>query len=156
GDGTAIDDDERPRLPRRRIMDGTRDELLASAALALNEDGGIGRRDARERREEDAHGGARPNERTEARLGPRVGGKSEVVGAPRDGRVAHDDALTGADARGRDEHAADPRAVATADVADPKAVVAELELGVHTRHLRVVDDQVVVLGRAEPRAPRDA
>src|SRR5204863_8999439 len=69
----AVDDDERPRLTRGRLVDGARDELLSRPGFPLNEHRRIGSRDARERLEDLAHRRASADERTKALLRPKWG-----------------------------------------------------------------------------------
>src|ERR1043165_3114645 len=64
-DRSTVDDDERLLPPRARVMDRLRDELLAGAGLAFDEDGELGGRDLRELREELAHAEARSIELAE-------------------------------------------------------------------------------------------
>ena len=65
GNGAAVDDDERLVRARARLVDGLRDELLAGARLARDEDGQLGRRGLAEALEDGAHPRARPDERPE-------------------------------------------------------------------------------------------
>ena len=65
GDRAAIDDDERPRRARRRVVDRPRRELLAGAGLALDQHRRVGRRRHLEHREQLAHRDALARHRAE-------------------------------------------------------------------------------------------
>ena len=62
-DRAAIDDDERLVGPRTALEDLRRDDLLAGATFALDEDVDVARRDLLEKREELPHGNAGPGEK---------------------------------------------------------------------------------------------
>ena len=47
GNRAGVHRDERPRLARRALVHGARDQLLAGAGLADDEHGGVGLRDRR-------------------------------------------------------------------------------------------------------------
>src|SRR5262249_56152608 len=66
GDRAAVHRDERLAAPRAVLVDRLGEELLAGAALPLQEDAGVGRRDARDLLEERAHRGRLAHDRTEA------------------------------------------------------------------------------------------
>src|SRR5256886_13194337 len=63
GERGAVDRDERAAAPRRARVDGAGDELLAGAALALDEHRGGAARDLLEERHHPAEGGARADDR---------------------------------------------------------------------------------------------
>src|SRR5690606_32272841 len=56
-DRTAVDDDERLVRARRQLVQRARDHVLAGPGLALDEDRGVGRRDALDQAEDLAHRG---------------------------------------------------------------------------------------------------
>ena len=68
GDRAAIDDDERLRVPRRQLVQGARDHVLAGAGLALDEHGRVGRRDLLDQAEDLAHRGRAPDHLAELLL----------------------------------------------------------------------------------------
>ena len=87
-DGAAVDDDERLLGARAPLADLVRDELLAGAALALDEDVDVARRHLLEQREELAHRHARPRELPEGRDHRHDGLPRRSHGPHADDRVA--------------------------------------------------------------------
>ena len=131
-------------------MDRARDELLARAGLARDEDRGVHGREARQRGEELAHRDARADELSEAGGRPDldVPALRRIVVDDQLGRAEADLALVG-DARAEHLQAIDERAVAAAEVADPEAILLRLELGVEARDGGVADHDARARGRAE-------
>ncbi len=79
GDGGAVDGDEELLGARAVLVDGAGDELLAGAALAGDEDGGVGRRDLPDGLVDALHGGR--------------GADDGLVALDRGDLIGHDDFL---------------------------------------------------------------
>ena len=67
-DGGAVDLDERPVRAATELMDGARDELLASAVFSVHEDAGVARRDLADERDHLLHRLASRDEVAERRV----------------------------------------------------------------------------------------
>ena len=133
-DRAAVDHDEGPLAPWRGVVDGPRDELLARARLAVDEDRRLGARHPIDHREEHPHGTTAAEQRAVAILGPRVARVrcAGILDVDHGGPEAN--TPSSRHARTRDAHPLDEGPVLAPEVADPDAVLAELELGVHPRH----------------------
>ncbi|HSO40690.1 MAG TPA: hypothetical protein VLT33_49530 [Labilithrix sp.] len=149
-DRAAVDDHERLVGPRAALHDLRGDELLAGAALAVDEAVDVARRDLLEHREELAHLAARAGQRAEARhhghegLAGRGGGPDADHGLPdREHGLGRQDGAV-------DAQLGDPRAVERARVLDAPAERIRHQLAVEARDRRIVDDEIVRGMRADP------
>ncbi len=69
GDGRAVELDKGPLPAGAEVVQGPRDEFLARARLAKNEDGGVGGSDGLDLLQDVAEGGALPDDLPEVVLG---------------------------------------------------------------------------------------
>ena len=148
-DRAAVDDDERLLRARAALHDLGRDELLARAALALDEDVDVALRDLVEQREHPSHRQARADERAERRQHRNEVFLLRDAGTNADDRIADGEDALGADVAVTQADAVERRAVHRAGVAKrPDAVLAN-EPAMEARDHRVAQDDVVRGVRAD-------
>ena len=147
-DGPAVDDDERLVRAGTALHDLRRHEVLARAALALDEDGGIARRDALDESEELQHRGRAPLHGAEGHRMRQPRGAAGVERAKTHRRLAELEATLGQrERRVPHPHAVDARAVQRLAVDDVPHAALLLETAVEARNVRVGDrDLVGVVG----------
>ncbi len=146
-DRSAIDGHEWATLASRMLVHLTRDQLLARACLALDEQRGVAGRDALQDRVQAPHFDAAAQDQPEMLiLGER---HAQWLVAELETEHARPDPH-----RGRAEqvrithaHAVDERAIGAAGVDQPKATFARRKLTVHARHGRIAQPKL----RAERR-----
>ncbi len=149
GDGAAVEDHEGAVAASRGRVGGAGDDLFAGAGLALDHDGGIGRRDLLEDGVDLAHLGVAPDEVAEARA---VGGddaellvdgpEAKIGRAQGERGARHEEALA-------DPHAVDERPVGRAQIAHQVGVALLEDAAVITTDGLVGQHQVVVFGGAD-------
>jgi hypothetical protein len=148
-DRAAVDDHERPLGTRACRVNRLRDQLLAGAGLALDQDAQIGGGDPGEHREQLAHLRRFAEQRAEAadvralaRLGFGERCQRQHAVAERDlERTRRRDVI--------DSQPVHANAIRRARVADPEALLVQLDLAVLARDRVIVQAQVRALCRAE-------
>ena len=141
-DRAAIEHDERLAAPARARVERARDELLAGAGLAIDDDRRLGRRDACAQREQLAHPDRAPDHALEALLVRERDLERRVDHAePQPARAELDDRPV-LEARLADQRAADPRPVRRPQVAEDVVAVLDVEPRVQARHRRVDEHHV--------------
>ncbi len=145
-DRAAVDDDERLVGPRPALEDLRRDELLAGAALALDEHVDVARRDLLEEGEELAHGDAGAGERAErvGRLDFGEGdGRRRLEPARVKEAVAERERALALEVGVADAHAVELRSVERAVVLHPPAPAVARQLAVEARDRGVEQHEIV-------------
>ena len=136
-------------------MDRLRGQLLAGARLALDEHGRVERCDAVHAREELAHGNALADELTERVRRPEVDrGRLAETLDPEHG-TADEHRATVRYFGFRYPHVLHERSVAAAEVSDPDAPVARIELRVDAGNGRIRDFEVIARSGPDPDSPRE-
>src|SRR4051812_1764282 len=135
GERRAIDDDERPALAKRGIVNGPGNELFARSRLTVDEDRGIGWADPSEERKELAHHLASADHPVELTLSPELDRhRHRVAVVNRDRGRSDTDGAELTQGRLARWNVVDEGAVATGQIAEPRAVVARLNLRVNPRY----------------------
>ncbi len=156
GKRRAVDDLEGPFGPRRVLVEGTRNELLAGARLAVHERRRIGARDLEETREELAHDVGAAEKWAEVILGPQVDGRRLLFVVDPDLDSSQPEHGAAGDARALDAHVLDEGPVGGRAVQHPQAVITDRQLAVQAGHTRGNDDDVRRVGRPDAMARIDA
>jgi hypothetical protein len=121
-----------------------RDELLAGAALALDEHGRVRRRHALEHGEDLAHGDRAADQRAEALRARRREAAQPIARVEGEARAAELEHAPERHRGGLDPRAADERPVAAAEVLDADRAVADREPRVPARDALVGQDEVAL------------
>jgi hypothetical protein len=117
----AVGDHEGLVRARASSMDRPREDVLADPALALHQDGEIGRRGLLQQREQVPHDGRDPDRPAELRRRARREVERLRVDRDRERRLADLERSVGGEGQVVDARCAEPRAVLASLVAEPDA-----------------------------------